>query len=83
MEENARGGVIRSMSKEVVGCVHVVVGKEIFLVKLGYGKKKDMSSSSLVILSLKEEFDMDETLSNSPKKEQGELLIIDGNLEVE
>ena len=38
-----------------------------------------MSSSSLVFLIPKEEVEMDEPLSNSPKKEQGKLLIIDGN----
>ena len=40
-----------------------------------------MISSSLVFLSLKEEVKMDDPLSNSPEKEQGELLIIDGNPE--
>ena len=40
-----------------------------------------MSSSLLVFLSSKEEFDMDELLSNSPKREQGELMIINENPE--
>ena len=35
-----------------------------------------------MFLCSKEEFEMDEPLSNSPQKEQGELLIIDGNTEV-
>ena len=35
-----------------------------------------MSSSLLVFFCSKEEVDMDEPLSNSPEKEQGELLII-------
>ena len=34
------------------------------------------------LLSSKEEVEMDEPLLNSPKKEQGGLLIIDGNFEV-
>ena len=42
-----------------------------------------MSSSSLQFLYLKEEVEMDEPKSNLPKKEQGELLIIDGDPEVE
>ena len=41
-----------------------------------------MTSSSLVFPCLKEEVEMDEPLSNYPKKEQGELFIIDGNPEV-
>ena len=69
------------MSKEVVGCVKDVVVKKRFLVQFEDGQKKEMISSSLVFLSSKEEVDMDEPLSSSPKKEQGELLIIDGNPE--
>ena len=57
-------------------------GKYKFLVKFEYGQKKEMSFFSLLFLCLKEEVDMDEPLSNSPEKEQGELLIIDGNPEV-
>ena len=41
-----------------------------------------MSSSSLVFLCSKEKAEIDEPLSNSPKKQQGELLIIDWNPEV-
>ena len=36
-----------------------------------------------MFLCSKEEVDMDEPLSNLPKKLQGELLIIDGDPEVE
>ena len=42
-----------------------------------------MSSFLLVFLCSKEEVEMDELLSNSPEKEQGVFLIIDGNPEVE
>ena len=38
-----------------------------------------MSSCLLVFLSSKDEVDMDDPLSNSLEKEQGELLTIDGN----
>ena len=82
IEENTREGRIRRMRKEVVGCIRAVAGKKIFLVQFGDGQKKEMVSSLLVSLSLKEKVDMDEALSNSPKKEQGKLLIIDGNPEV-
>ena len=82
IEYNTREGRIRRMSTEVVGCVHVVVGKKILLVKFEYGQKKDISSSSLVFLISKEEVDMDDPLYNYPEKEQGELLIIDGDTEV-
>ena len=40
---------------------------------------KNMRSCLLVFLCSKEEVDMDEPLSNSTEKEQGELLIIDWN----
>ena len=65
-----------------MGCVHAVVGKKKFLVQFEDGKKKEISSSSLVFLSLKEEAEMDEPLSHSPKNKQGELLTIDGDPEV-
>ena len=59
-----------------------VAGKKRLLFQFGYGQKKYMSYSSLVFLSLKKEVEMDDPLSNLPEKEQGELLIIDGNPEV-
>ena len=43
------------MSKEVVGCVHAVVGKKKFLVKFEYGKRRYMSSSFLLYVCFKEE----------------------------
>ena len=70
------------MMKEVVVCVNDVEGKNNFLVQLEDGQKKEISSSSLVFLSSKEEVDMDEPLSHSPKTEQGELLTIVGYPEV-
>ena len=41
-----------------------------------------MSYSLLVILSSKEEVDMDDTLSHLPEKEQSELFTINGYPEV-
>ena len=72
----------RSMRKEVVVCVKDVVGKKDFLVQFEYGQNKGIIYSSLVFLSSKENFEMDEPLSHSPKKEQGELLTIVGDTEV-
>ena len=46
------------------------------------GKNKFLGSSSLVFLSSKEEVEMDEPLSHSNQKEQGELLTIVGDPEV-
>ena len=66
----------RRMRKEIVGCVHSVVGKNKFLAHFKYVKKKEISSSSPVFLSSKEEVEMDETISNSPDKEKGGLLTI-------
>ena len=43
------------------------------------GQKKDMISFLLVFLSPKEEVEMDEAISHSPEKEQGELLNIVGD----
>ena len=65
----------------MVGCVQSVVGKKKFLVQLEDGQNNDISSSSLVYLSLKEEIDMEELISNLPEKEQGELLTINGDTE--
>ena len=49
-------------------CVQSVVGDDNLLVQFEYGQKKEISSSSLLFLSLKEEVDMDEPISHSPKK---------------
>ena len=68
LEDITREVRSRRIRKEVVGCVNYVVGKNNFLVQLEYGNKKDISSSLLVFLSLKEEVEMDEPLSHSPEK---------------
>ena len=68
IEENRREGRSMRMRKEVVGCLQAVVGKHIFLFKLLYGQKKDMSSSLLVFLSSKDYNKMDEPVSNSSEK---------------
>ena len=54
-------------------------------VKFEYGQKRDMSSISFLYLCLKPEvcLDMDEPISDLPKKQQGELLNIDGDPDVE
>ena len=59
-----------------------LVGKTNFLVQFKDGHKKEISSSSLVLLSLKEEVEMDEPKSHLPEKEQGGLLTIHGYPEV-
>ena len=55
----------------VVGCVQILVGKGKFLVQFEYGQKKEISSYSLLVLSSKEEVEMDDPISHLPKKEQG------------
>ena len=70
------------MRKEVVGCFHSVVVKKKFLAQLEYGNNKEISSSSLVLLSPKEEVDVDEAISHYTEKEQSELLTIVGDPEV-
>ena len=52
----------------MVVCVQYVVWKETLLVQFGDGHKKDMSSSSIVFLSSKEDIEMDQPLSNYPEK---------------
>ena len=68
IEDDTREGRRIRMSKYVVLCVHAMVGKKIFLVQFGGGQKKYISSSLLVLLSSKGDFEMDEPLSNSPEK---------------
>ena len=70
MEENTREGRSKIIRKELVGCVQNVVGKKRFLVQFGDGQKKDMSFVSLVFLSTKEEVNMDNPLTKSPKKKK-------------
>ena len=72
LEKIKKEGMSRSISKEAVG-------NNNFLFQLEYGQNKEISSSSLVFLGSKDEVDMDEAISHSPKKEQGELLTIVGD----
>ena len=75
MEENTSEGRIREMSKEVVGCVKTVVGKNNFLFQLEYGHNKVMIYSSLLYLCKKEEVsqEADDTRYDLPEKYQREL----------
>ena len=82
LEKITREGRRRSMRKEVLGCVHSVVGKKNLLIQFEYGKKKEISYFLIVFLSPKEDIETDEAISHSPKKEQGELLTIVGYPEV-
>ena len=68
LEKISREGRSRRMRKYVVGCVQILVGKKKFLNQFEDGQKKEINSSSLVFLSLKEEVEMDEAISNSPEK---------------
>ena len=54
LEKITREGRSRRMRKEVVGCVHSLVGKDKFLVLFEDGQKKEIGSCLLVYLSEKE-----------------------------
>ena len=54
LEDITREGIIRRMSKYVVGYVQAVVFKKNFLVKSKYGQNKEKGYSLLVFLSSKE-----------------------------
>ena len=45
-----------------------MAGKKNFLVQFEDGQKKEISSSSILVLSSKEEVDMDEAISHSTEK---------------
>ena len=77
-----REGRSRRMRKNVMGCVQSVVGRKNFLFVFEDGQKKEISSSSFVYLSSKEELEMEEPISHLPEKEQGGLLTINGDPEV-
>ena len=64
LDKITREGRSRRIRKEVVGCVQSAVGKKKFLVLFEDGQKKEISSSSLVYLSSKEEVDMEEPISH-------------------
>ena len=51
----------------MVGCVQSVVGKNKFLVRFKDGQKKEIGSCLLVYLSEKEEVEMEELITLSPK----------------
>ena len=53
LEKITRGGRSRRTRKEVMGCVHSVVGNKNFLFQIKYGQKKEISYSLLVYLSSK------------------------------
>ena len=80
MEENTRTGRSRRMRKNVACCVQAVVGKKKLLVQFKYGHNRETSDSSLPCLCSKEEVDqeVDDTISDLPKRGKGELLTIDG-----
>ena len=58
------------MMKELVGCVQAMVGKKTFLLQFKDVYNKEMSSFSLQYLCSKEKvcLEMDEPISNLPKK---------------
>ena len=68
LEKITREGRSRRTRKEVALCVQDVAGKKKFLFQFEDGQKKEISSSSLVFLSSKEEVDMDDPLSHSTEK---------------
>ena len=82
LENITREGRSRRMRKDVVGCVQSVVGRKNLLFLFEDGQKKEISSSSFVYLSSKEELEMEEPISHLPEKEQGGLLTINGDPEV-
>ena len=82
LESIKREGRSRRMRKEVVGCVKSVVGKKNFLVQFDDGQKKEISYSSLVFLSSKEDVEMDELISHLPERERGGSLTIIRDTEV-
>ena len=82
LEKITRDGRSMRMSKEVMGFVQNVVGRNKFLIIFEDGQKKETSSSLLVYLSSKEEVEMEEPISHLPVKEQGGLLTINGDPEV-
>ena len=63
-------------------CVQDVMVKQNLLVQFEYGQKKEISPSLIVLLITKEEVRMEQTLSHSPKKQQGALLTIVMNTEI-
>ena len=79
LEKITREGRSRRTTKEVVGCVYRMVGKNKLLVLLKDGNKKEIRSCSLVHLSEKEEVEMEESITIYPEIEEGVPLTINGN----
>ena len=80
MEEKTSEGRIRRMRKELMGCVHAVVGKKELVVQTEQFQRKEMISCLIVYVCSKEEIypEMDDAISNLPEKQQGDLLTIAG-----
>ena len=78
LEKITREGRSRRMSKEVVGCVQRVVGKNKFLFVFEDGQKKEIGYCFLVYLSEKEEVEMEESVTLFPEIEEGLPLNING-----
>ena len=74
-----RKGRSRRMRKEVVVCVHSVLGKNKFLVLFEDGQKKEIGSNSLVYLIEKEEVAMEESITLFPEIENVEPLTINSD----
>ena len=53
LEKVISGGGVRKTRKDVVVCVQAVAGKKNFLIQFEDGQKKEISSSSLLVLSSK------------------------------
>ena len=68
LEKTTWEGRSRRMWREVVGCVQRVVGNYKFRVLFEDWQKKEIDSCSLVYLSEKEEVEMEESITLSPKK---------------
>ena len=81
MDEKTTEGRSRSKRKEVMGCVQAVVGKKNPLVQSKDRQRREMRDSSLSNLCEKEEVgqEVDETISDLPKRGQDRLLTIDGD----
>ena len=68
LEKITREGIISRMMKEVMGCVHILVGKKNFFVLFEDRHKKEIGYCSLVYLNEKEEAEMEESIIIFPEK---------------
>ena len=80
MEEKIREETIRSISKEVVGCLQYIMGKKKVPVQFEDTHNRDIIDSLLSYLFEKEEVvqEVDETVSDLPKIGQSGFLTTDG-----